>query len=75
MMQQRPVFIKIDEYKEALGLIDDIKGKLADANSLVGKIAELRAKEDAELEHWKAQLDEIDRKVDFVDKTLFEQQH
>ena len=71
-MDAQPVFVKIDEYKEAMSLIDNIKSKVKEANGMLGKINDIKAKEEAELDQWKSHLDEIDRKVDFMDRTLFE---
>lgn len=72
MKEEMPVFVKIDEYKTVLDLMNLIKGKLAQAKETLVKINELKNEEDAELELWRNSLDEIERKVEFVDKTLFE---
>ena len=72
MMDTQPVFVKIDEYKEAMSLIDNIKSKVKEANGMLDKINDIKAKEEAELDQWKSHLDEIDRKVEFMDRTLFE---
>lgn len=71
-MEGMPVFVKIDEYKEVLDVMHMVKSKIEDAKETLGKINELKNEEDAELELWKNGLDEIERKVVFVDKTLFE---
>ena len=71
MNETMPVYVKINEYKEVLELIGLIKDKLEEAKGVLGKINELRNEEDAELELWHSGLDEVERKVDFVDRTLF----
>lgn len=67
-----PVFVKIEEYNEVLDVMNMIKAKLRDAKETLGKLNELKNAEDSEVELWKTNLEEIERKVDFVDKTLFE---
>mgnify|MGYP000117779807 CR=1 FL=1 len=67
-----PVFVKIEEYKDVLDVMNMIKNKIIDARDTLGKIYELKNEEDAELELWQAALDEAERKVSFVDKVLFE---
>ena len=47
-------------------------GSLEDAKETLGKINELKNEEDAELELWHSGLEEVERKVAFVDKVLFE---
>ena len=70
--EEMPVFVKIDEYKDVLDVMNMIKNKIEEAKEILGKINELKNEEDAELELWHAGLDEVERKVAFVDKALFE---
>jgi len=71
-MPEMPVYVKIDEYKDVLDLIKMIKNKLAEAKELLSRINELKNEEDAELELWHSGIEEIERKIEFVDKALFE---
>ena len=71
MNDTMPVYVKIDDYKEVLQVIGIIKDKIAAAKEIIGKINELRNEEDAELELWHSGLEEVERKVDFVDRSLF----
>ena len=72
MDEEMPVFVRIDEYKDVLDVMNMIKNKVSDAREILGKLNELKNEEDAELELWHSGLEEIERKVNFVDKTLFE---
>jgi hypothetical protein len=67
-----PVFVRIEEYKDVLDIMNMIRNKIEDAKETLGKINELKNEEDAELELWHTGLEEVERKVMFVDKTLFE---
>jgi len=67
-----PVFIRIEEYKDVLDIMNMIKNKIENAKETLGKINELRNEEDAELELWHTGLEEVERKITFVDKALFE---
>jgi hypothetical protein len=67
-----PVFVRIDEYKDVLDVMNLIKSKIGEARETLAKINDLKNEEDAELELWHTSLEEIERKIDFVDKTLFE---
>ncbi len=67
-----PIFVKIEEYKDVLDVINMVKAKIDEAKRTLGKINELKNEEDAELELWHSTLEEMERKVDFVDKALFE---
>ncbi|MEK6983082.1 MAG: hypothetical protein AABX33_00780 [Nanoarchaeota archaeon] len=75
MKEQRsgmPVFVKIDEYKEILDVIDMIKGKIKEIRETLGSIDRLRNDESAELTMWNNNLSEIEKKIDVIDKILFE---
>lgn len=66
-----PVFVKINEYNEVLEVIDLLIDKLQKAKGIMAKINELKNEEDTELELWQAELEEIEKKLSFVDKSLF----
>jgi hypothetical protein len=72
MSNEMTVFVKIDQYKEVLDVIELIKNKIEQAKSILGKIDELKNDEDAELGLWKTNIDEIERKIDDIDNTLLE---
>jgi hypothetical protein len=67
-----PVFVRIDEYKDVLDVMHMVKNKIEEAKEILGRINELKNEEDAELELWNTGLEEVERKIVFVDKVLFE---
>jgi DNA-binding transcriptional MerR regulator len=69
---EAPIFVKIDEYKDVLEVIDIIKKKLSDAKSTLHNIKELKNEEDSELELWDTTLEELEQKLESIDKSLFE---
>ncbi len=72
MKETMPVFVKIDEYKNVLDTMGLIKAKIQQAKETLAKINQLKNEEDAELELWHNSLEEVERKIEFVDRTLFE---
>ena len=69
---EMPVFVKIDEYDDILNVINLIKNKIDQAKNLLGKIDELKNEEDAELDLWKANLEEVEKRVNSINNSLFE---
>ena len=67
-----PVFVKIEDYKDILDVLDLIKDKLAEAKRTLAYLNELKNDEDAELELWSSTLNEIENKLDDIDRSLFE---
>jgi hypothetical protein len=70
--QPAPVFVKIDEYKDILDIVNVMKTKIAEAKHVLRRINELRTDEDNELEMWNNNITDVERKVEQVDKTLFD---
>ena len=70
MDQGMPVFVKIDDYKDVLEVVGLLNEKLEKAKETMSRINELKNEEDTELELWQAELEEIERKLDFVDRNL-----
>ena len=72
MERQTPVFIKVEEYKDVLNILDLIKNKVREAKTTVHEINELKNQEDTELAIWANEIADIERKIEFIDQTLFE---
>lgn len=67
-----PVFIKVDEYKEILDVLDMIKNKIKEIRETLGNINALRNEEDEELAMWNNTINEIEKKVESIDRIMFE---
>ena len=75
MKEQRigaPVFVKVDEYKEILDVLDLVKGKINEIRSTLGGINDLRSEEDSEVSMWTSTIDDIEKKIEDIDKMMFE---
>lgn len=71
-MEQAPVFVKVENYKDVLDVIELIRSKVDEAKNTLAEINELRNEEDAEIDLWSSTLDEIEKKVHSIDRALFE---
>ncbi len=72
MDQKAPVFVKIEDYRDIIDLISLIKDKLRQSRFLLDKITELKNQEEAELESWQRELQDVEKRVSEVDRALFE---
>ena len=70
--QDKPLFIKIDDYEEAVFTLDKIRAKLKDADRLLEELDKVRGEEERQLEEWKRDLNSIKDKLLIIDKQLFE---
>ena len=72
MRQEAPVFVKIDDYKDVVDVLDLIRDKLDEAKRTLADLNELKNQEDSEMERWGVTIEDIERKVGEMDRTLFE---
>ena len=72
MHKDKNVFVKTDEYNDILDIIALINEKVREARMILGKIDDLKNQEDLELDAWKSSLDDVERKLKYIDQTLFE---
>ena len=69
-MNDMPLFVIVEDYKDALDLMNMIRAKIEDAKRTLEKITQLKSEEDAELGLWQETINEAERKIDLIDKTL-----
>ena len=67
-----PVFIKIENYKEVIELITNIKSKVNESKKYLERIESLKSEEDAKISEWEDVIKGIEDKIDFVNATLME---
>ena len=72
MSSGMPVFVKIDDYKDVLDVVELLKAKVKEAKEIQEKINTLKNEEDVELEIWRNNIEEVERKIHYIDTTLFE---
>jgi hypothetical protein len=72
MANGMPVFVKIEEYKDVLEVLDLLNRKLEKAREIMDNINQLKNEEDTELDMWEKELAEVEKKLSFMTKTLME---
>ncbi|MEM4239726.1 MAG: hypothetical protein QXM31_01295 [Candidatus Woesearchaeota archaeon] len=72
--QRAPVFVKVEEYKSILDLLDTVRRKLDQARALLAKVNELKQLEDQQIEAWAKDIDDVDERLSSISKSLLEPQ-
>jgi hypothetical protein len=67
-----PLFVRMDKYREALQYADEIKVTFKEEENLFLNINEIKNARDTKFETLHESLEDIQRKLLFVDKTIFE---
>lgn len=70
--EERPVFVKIKQYREAMESIEMLKQKLREIEFILEKLGEIRNHEQEELKNCQENVNKIKEKLIEVDKKLFE---
>ena len=66
-----PIFMRVDKFKNVLRNISEIRGGLKVSNEILSKLNEMDANAEKDFEKWKNVLTDLQKKLVFVDKTLF----
>ena len=69
--QGKTMFIKVDQYEDALDKIDKVMQQIQSAEETLRKIEDLRSQEVSELASWKKEIDDVKNKLKTVDRALF----
>lgn len=72
MEGKAPAFVRIDNYKNVMNVLQVTKEKIAQAKALLAKIAEIKSEEDAIIANWNAALDAVEGRVAESDAALLE---
>ncbi len=68
----KPLFVKVEKYRDSVKTINSIKSKLEEADSIIKNLSRLKEEEKRELQDWQSSLEEIKQKLLKIDKDLFE---
>jgi len=66
------VYVKLDDFQDVVDITNLIRTKLKEARFIISKITELKKQEDAEIDHWAAELESVEEKIGMMDRTLSE---
>ncbi len=67
-----PLFVKVEDYKGILSVLESLKDKLAEGKATLEKLQEIRREEDSEFAQWSTTLEEIEKRLDNIDRELLE---
>ncbi len=71
-MVQKQIYVKLEEYKNILILVDTLKTQVQVAKETLDEIKKLKQEEDVELEIWQTVIHEIENRMNFIDNTVTE---
>lgn len=72
MEQKAPAFIKVDNYKNVMAILQATREKISQAKVLLSKIEEIKKEEDAVIASWASTIDDVEERVGQSDAALLE---
>ncbi|MGV8142355.1 MAG: hypothetical protein ACP5NS_01820 [Candidatus Pacearchaeota archaeon] len=69
---KRPIFVKIEKFKESRESLTKIAEKLDQMDELLKMIKDVKSKEDAEITEWERDIENIKARIAFINKEIFE---
>jgi len=66
----KAAFVSVQDYKAMVDGAEYIRDKLSQAEAMIAGMQELKKHADKEIEMWKAKLDDVQKKLAFVEEVL-----
>lgn len=67
----KPMFVKVDEFEDVQDIIKLVNAKVKEAKNTLAEIEKLKSQEENELAAWGSQINDVEKKVEFIEETLF----
>jgi len=71
-MTEKPLFVKIEKYKDLVNTLGKLKARLNDADHILQNLNDLKEKENRELAAWHSDLEKVRNQLLDIDRKLFE---
>jgi hypothetical protein len=68
-----PIFVRIDKFQSAQKHFEQIKNKVKEIESTIGKIKDVKSKEEVELKGWTEDVERIKSRLSEIDSDIFDQ--
>ena len=69
----KPIFVRLDKFKTAIEIFEEIKNKTSEIEELLKKTREIKIREEQELIEWEREIQIIKSKIDLIDRNIFNQ--
>ncbi len=70
--EDKPLFIRIEKYKEVMETLNGLKDKLGEAGEILKELSRIKAEEEQELTSWQQDLESAKEKLLSIERSLNE---
>lgn len=72
MKENAPVFVKIEDYRQMLDVVEMIKKNLKEAKQMLADLNQLKEQETSEIQSWSSELEQMESKIEDINKLMFQ---
>ena len=72
METNAPVYVKVQDYDDAVSSIETLERKLKESRDLLTRLTDLKAEEDRELIGWAEALDDVQNRIVILRQNLIQ---
>lgn len=65
-----PAFVSVDEYRIIMDSSNRVRAKLSEAEDYMHRLTEIKSEEDKLFDKWRAQLEDVERKLGNIDRVI-----
>lgn len=69
-MENIPVYVKVDRYRELIALLKKLDTKLGTVNTMIDDINKLKSQEDAQIKEWSSNLEDIQSRLERINDSF-----
>jgi hypothetical protein len=71
-MENVPIYVKVDKYKELVEVLKNINAKLSQVDKTIEKINMLKVQEDEQLRSWTENLADVRGRLEKINQSFYE---
>src|SRR3989338_5170900 len=71
IMMRGGSYIRADSFKDVLEHINEIKRRINESEGVLVRLNEIKNREDKEFENWSIKFEDVQRKLNYIDRTFF----
>lgn len=72
MHEDKPLFVRIEKYKEVMETLNGLKDKLGEAGEILKELSRIKAEEEQELSNWQQDLENAKERLLSIERSLNE---
>jgi len=70
----KPAFVAVDDYHKIINDTNTVRAKLLEAEQFVKRLTDIKNEEERAFDKWRGQLEDVEKKLSYVDELIAQAQ-